>query len=55
MKTEANIPITSDITAFPVESREKYPFGLTTVVPIFGAGERLGTVRFLSHGTIVCR
>ncbi|EMW6118198.1 GTP-sensing pleiotropic transcriptional regulator CodY [Enterococcus faecium] len=44
MKTEANIPITSDITAFPVESREKYPFGLTTVVPIFGAGERLGTI-----------
>ena len=31
-------------TAFPVESREKYPFGLTTVVPIFGAGERLGTI-----------
>ncbi|MEA4830682.1 MAG: GTP-sensing pleiotropic transcriptional regulator CodY, partial [Enterococcus thailandicus] len=44
VKTEANIPITSEITAFPVESREKYPFGLTTVVPIFGAGERLGTI-----------
>ncbi|MBO0462134.1 MULTISPECIES: GTP-sensing pleiotropic transcriptional regulator CodY [Enterococcus] len=43
-KTEANIPITSDMTAFPFESREKYPFGLTTVVPIFGAGERLGTI-----------
>lgn len=43
-KTEANIPISSDLTAFPVESREKYPFGLTTVVPIYGAGERLGTI-----------
>lgn len=43
-KTEANIPIGSDMTAFPVESRELYPNGLTTVVPIFGAGERLGTI-----------
>ncbi|MBP2100326.1 GTP-sensing pleiotropic transcriptional regulator CodY [Enterococcus rivorum] len=44
MRTESNIPITSDLTAFPIESREKYPFGLTTIVPIFGAGERLGTI-----------
>ena len=43
-KTEANIPIDSDMTAFPVESRELYPNGLTTVVPIFGAGERLGKI-----------
>ncbi len=43
-KTEANIPISSEMTAFPFEAREKYPFGLTTVVPIFGAGERLGTI-----------
>jgi transcriptional pleiotropic repressor len=42
--TEANITIDSDMTAFPVESRELYPHGLTTVVPIFGAGERLGTI-----------
>ncbi|GEQ36889.1 MAG: GTP-sensing pleiotropic transcriptional regulator CodY [Tetragenococcus halophilus] len=42
--TEANITIESDMTAFPVELREKYPNGLTTVVPIFGAGERLGTI-----------
>ena len=27
--TEANIPIDSDLTAFPFESRELYPFGLT--------------------------
>lgn len=43
-KMEANIPISSEMTAFPFEAREKYPFGLTTVVPIFGAGERLGTI-----------
>lgn len=44
VKTKADIPISSDLTAFPIESREKYPFGLTTIVPIFGAGERLGTI-----------
>lgn len=43
-KTKANIPISSDMTAFPIESREQYPKGLTTVVPIYGAGERLGTI-----------
>lgn len=42
--TEANIPITSDMTAFPIEYREQYPNGLTTLVPIYGAGERLGTI-----------
>ena len=36
--TEANIPIDSDLTAFPFESRELYPFGLTTIVPLYGAG-----------------
>ncbi|MBL1230725.1 GTP-sensing pleiotropic transcriptional regulator CodY [Enterococcus sp. BWB1-3] len=43
-KTEANIQIDSDLTAFPVELRDKYPQGWTTVVPVFGAGERLGTM-----------
>lgn len=42
--TEANIPISSDLTAFPVESRELYPAGITTVGPIYGAGRRLGTI-----------
>lgn len=44
LKTEVNIPISSDLTAFPVEWREKYPEGLTTIVPIYGAGKRLGTI-----------
>ncbi|HBC4773685.1 TPA: GTP-sensing pleiotropic transcriptional regulator CodY [Enterococcus faecalis] len=42
--TEANIPIDSDLTAFPFESRELYPFGLTTIVPLYGADKRLGTI-----------
>ena len=42
--TEANIPIDSDLTAFPFESRELYPFGLTTIVPLYGAGKRFGTI-----------
>ncbi len=42
--TRENIPIDSDLTAFPVEWRSHYPFGVTTIVPIFGAGRRLGTI-----------
>ena len=42
--TEANVPISNDMTAFPIEMRELYPNGLTTIVPIYGAGERLGTI-----------
>ncbi len=42
--TKANIGIDNDMTAFPIEWRDLYPNGLTTVVPIFGAGERLGTI-----------
>lgn len=44
LMTEANIPISSDLTAFPVESRELYPDGVTTIVPIYGAGARIGTI-----------
>ena len=43
-KTVANITIDSDLTAFPVETRKEYPFALTTIVPIYGAGKRLGTI-----------
>lgn len=43
-KTEANITIDSDLTAFPVETRKEYPLALTTIVPIYGAGKRLGTI-----------
>lgn len=42
--TEANIEITNELTAFPVELKEMFPNALSTIVPIFGAGERLGTI-----------
>jgi transcriptional pleiotropic repressor len=42
-RTEANIPMDNFLSGFPKEMIEKYPNGLTTIVPIFGAGSRLGT------------
>lgn len=43
-QTKANIEIDNELTAFPVELRETFSNGLTAIVPIFGAGERLGTI-----------
>ncbi|MFG6118246.1 MULTISPECIES: GTP-sensing pleiotropic transcriptional regulator CodY [Thalassobacillus] len=43
-ETTANIDIDSEYTAFPVENRELFENGLTTIVPIIGGGERLGTL-----------
>lgn len=43
-ETTPNLDITSKYTAFPVENRELFEQGLTTVVPIIGGGERLGTL-----------
>lgn len=42
--TEANVPVTSELTIFPVESKDIYPDGLTTIAPIYGGGMRLGTL-----------
>lgn len=42
--TEANVPIANEMTAFPIELRELFPQALSTIVPIYGAGERLGTI-----------
>lgn len=42
--TEANLPIDSDLTIFPVESKEDFPDGLTTIAPIYGGGMRLGSL-----------
>lgn len=44
--TTANIGIESDITVFPVETRDIFTTGLTTVTPIFAAGKRLGSLIF---------
>lgn len=43
-ETIANIDINDEHTAFPVDNREMYKNGLTTIVPIKGGGERLGTL-----------
>ncbi|MGD6463432.1 GTP-sensing pleiotropic transcriptional regulator CodY, partial [Xanthomonas citri pv. citri] len=36
--------VNSAYTAFPVENKELFGQGLTTIVPIVGGGERLGTL-----------
>ncbi|SDB90113.1 GTP-sensing pleiotropic transcriptional regulator CodY [Shouchella lonarensis] len=43
-ETSANIDINSEHTAFPVENRDIFKAGLTTIVPIKGGGHRLGTL-----------
>ncbi|MEG0268183.1 MAG: GTP-sensing pleiotropic transcriptional regulator CodY [Carnobacterium sp.] len=43
-ETRANIGIESDYTIFPIETRDLFMEGLTTIIPIYAAGERLGTL-----------
>src|SRR5690625_5190878 len=43
-ETTANLDINSEHTVFPVENKDIFQSGLTTVVPIVGGGERLGTL-----------
>lgn len=43
-ETTANLDIDSEFTAFPVENKELFSKGLTTIVPIIGGGDRLGTL-----------
>ncbi|RFU71279.1 GTP-sensing pleiotropic transcriptional regulator CodY [Peribacillus saganii] len=43
-ETSSNLDVNSEYTAFPVENKELFSSGLTTVVPIIGGGERLGTL-----------
>ncbi|WP_048602503.1 GTP-sensing pleiotropic transcriptional regulator CodY [Rubeoparvulum massiliense] len=42
--TSANIGVDNSLTAFPVEMKEVFRNGLTTIVPINGGGDRLGTL-----------
>ena len=42
--TEANLSVDNELTIFPVESKDIYPDGLTTIAPIYGGGMRLGTL-----------
>jgi transcriptional pleiotropic repressor len=43
-ETSSNLDIHSEHTAFPVENKDLFVKGLTTIVPIVGGGERLGTL-----------
>ncbi|WP_164215453.1 GTP-sensing pleiotropic transcriptional regulator CodY [Virgibacillus sp. YIM 98842] len=43
-ETTANLDINSPQTVFPVENRELFKDALTTIVPIIGGGDRLGTL-----------
>ncbi len=49
-ETTANLDIDSPQTVFPVENKELFQNGLTTIVPILGGGERLGTLILRSCG-----
>ncbi|RLL44867.1 GTP-sensing pleiotropic transcriptional regulator CodY [Oceanobacillus piezotolerans] len=42
--TVENLDINSEYTAFPVEHKDLFKTGLTTIVPIIGGGKRLGTL-----------
>lgn len=44
IETTPNIDIDSAYTVFPEENKELFKDGLTTIVPIIGGGERLGTL-----------
>ena len=43
-ETSSNLDVYNEHTVFPVENRELFKDGLTTIVPIIGGGERLGTL-----------
>ncbi len=42
--TEANLSVENDLTIFPIESKDIYPDGLTTIAPIHVSGIRLGSL-----------
>jgi transcriptional pleiotropic repressor len=43
-ETLANVDIESEYSAFPSENKDLFKTGLTTLVPIIGGGDRLGTL-----------
>ncbi len=43
-ETSPNLDINNQHTVFPVENKDLFQNGLTTIVPINGGGERLGTL-----------
>lgn len=43
-ESQANLDIESEYTIYPVENKDLFRNGLTTIVPIIAGGERLGTL-----------
>lgn len=43
-ETITNLDVENELTAFPVEMKDTFRNGLTTIVPITGGGDRLGTL-----------
>ncbi len=43
-ETVNNLAVESELTAFPIEMKESFSAGLTTLVPIIGGADRLGTL-----------
>lgn len=43
-ETSSNLDINSEFTAFPIENKDLFSMGLTTIVPINGGGNRIGTL-----------
>ncbi|OIJ09896.1 transcriptional repressor CodY [Anaerobacillus arseniciselenatis] len=43
-ETSSNLDVESEFTAFPVENKDLFSKGLTTIVPINGGGNRIGTL-----------
>lgn len=43
-ETSPNLDVNNEHTAFPIENKELFSNGLTTIVPIIGGGDRLGTL-----------
>ncbi|AZV42266.1 MULTISPECIES: GTP-sensing pleiotropic transcriptional regulator CodY [Peribacillus] len=43
-ETSPNLTMDSEYTVFPIENKDLFANGLTTIVPIIGGGERLGTL-----------
>jgi transcriptional pleiotropic repressor len=42
--TSSNLTVEDEHTVFPIENKDLFVEGLTTIVPIIGGGERLGTL-----------
>lgn len=43
-ETSSNLDVNSEHSAFPNENKDLFNTGLTTIVPIIGGGDRLGTL-----------